>query len=1222
MKPPSPIDQYLSDAEKLKDAIQDIVFSEGTYQVAVWDPEEKTAYWPFLQFDDTGKLLDFFCSCKQSESSGACAHLACAFSAITRPSLLHVRYKKSFWQALFSSLASVAGYQTSLLEKQEEGYQIVHKGAPLFVIKSHGVDVASTLKQLVEERVKETEETSLKFSNLSLEEMQEYKEGRASAALRFELSFWSDLAKWCFLMQERGETYTITFFAKENALPNRVEGAFAGLTFSASIEEGAWPLLIESLTTVHSSLDVKNTTILSLQKIVYNEEQSCFVLYREKGAPDLQKKETSLSVGSWRYIPSQGFFKEDDLLQKRVIEEEEIDRFLQEYSSLRAYLKNVRVAEELSPVCYTLRVDGSAGLIITAYLFTPGDLCQPYAKLFASYAYIPGHGFFPISEKLFPDIETTIAISELGSFVTNHRAWLQQFPGFTTHFGSVEAKFDYQVSAEGDLSFTSKFSMEEGLLDLGPWIFIRGEGFFPKKGGKEIFVLRSGTTVPQEKVAPFIDEYKEELLEVKNFFLTDEPLLSSGLKIFLSQDDEVWVEPERSYALGIQEADVRFFQHYGYVRDQGFFPLAPKHTFPEPFVQKMKITKKREEFFLQYEIERLKPFTSHLDDRLKKPQSLQLHVRSIKKERKKKKNLWIVDLYYLSDIGIREAVDLWEKILQKKKQDYSPAGLLFLEDARFHWLRSLGKRRLQKKQRLLRLSTIEWMRLCIMENIQEPEGSSPEEEETRKTMRDLTSFESQRLLDISALKSTLRPYQELGLQWLWFLYCHGLSGLLCDEMGLGKTHQAMAILAAAWKEQMGRDCKFIVVCPTSVIYHWQDLLERFLPNLRVLTYYGLERSLAQFTADYDLLLTSYGILRTGKENLQPYVFELAIFDEIQIAKNHHSQTHSALLAVEATMKLGLTGTPIENRIRELKAIFDIVLPGYLPREKGFRELFINPIEKHHDPEKKRLLQKLVKPFILRRKKAEVLLDLPEKIEEISYLDLSEEQAELYQNIAQERTKEIFDDFDEKKPLPYMHIFSLLSKLKQVCDHPSLIHGDLKSYHKHSSGKWEFFQDLIEEARQSQQKVVVFSQYLGMLSIMESYLKKQKIGFTSIKGSTKNRKEALQTFRDDPSCLVFVASLLAAGVGIDLSVASIVIHYDRWWNPAKEDQATDRVHRIGQNRGVQVFKLVTKNTIEEHIHQMIDAKKHLIESSIGKDDSDQIRLLSREELMDVMRKTIL
>jgi SNF2 family DNA or RNA helicase len=298
----------------------------------------------------------------------------------------------------------------------------------------------------------------------------------------------------------------------------------------------------------------------------------------------------------------------------------------------------------------------------------------------------------------------------------------------------------------------------------------------------------------------------------------------------------------------------------------------------------------------------------------------------------------------------------------------------------------------------------------------------------------------------------------------------------------------------------------------------------------------------------------------------------------------------------------------------------VVLPGYMPPEAIFRELFINPIEKAQDLGKKKLLSKLIKPFILRRKKSEVLFDLPEKIEAISYCDLSSEQKELYKEVAQALKNTVFRDLtDSSKPVPYVHVFSALSKLKQICDHPAMVTGDVKNFEKHESGKWDLFVELLAEAKESGQKVVVFSQYLDMLEIIELHLKKQGIGFATIKGSTRDRAEQLQKFREDPECEVFTASLLAAGVGIDLTVASIVIHYDRWWNPAKENQATDRVHRIGQNRGVQVFKLVTKNTIEEHIQELIERKKGLIEDIIGSSDADSINYLSRDELISVFEK---
>lgn len=347
-------------------------------------------------------------------------------------------------------------------------------------------------------------------------------------------------------------------------------------------------------------------------------------------------------------------------------------------------------------------------------------------------------------------------------------------------------------------------------------------------------------------------------------------------------------------------------------------------------------------------------------------------------------------------------------------------------------------------------------------------------------------------------------------------------------------------------------------------------------------------------------------------------YELAIYDEVQFAKNPHSKTHFSLSKISSTMKLGLTGTPIENRLGELKSLLDLVLPTYLPNEKVFKEQFVVPIERDQDSEAKQKLQALIKPFILRRMKARVLKELPEKIEEISYCDLSREQRNLYNDAIVASREEIFNEMDKHKSSAYMHVFALLMKLKQICNHPALALKDPQNYQQHESGKWDLFCDLLSEVHDSQQKVVIFTQYLDMIEIIQSYLKRLNIGFATIKGSTIRRKEEIDRFKKDPQCEVFIGSLLAAGVGIDLSIASVVIHYDRWWNPAKENQATDRVHRIGQKRGVQVFKLVAKNTMEERIHQIIERKSLLLADVVGT-DLDQIKSLTREELKELLRE---
>ncbi|MEI8301590.1 MAG: DEAD/DEAH box helicase, partial [Chlamydiota bacterium] len=577
---------------------------------------------------------------------------------------------------------------------------------------------------------------------------------------------------------------------------------------------------------------------------------------------------------------------------------------------------------------------------------------------------------------------------------------------------------------------------------------------------------------------------------------------------------------------------------------------------------------------------------------------------------------WGVDLAYLSEHGKVQVKVLWEAIRAKKQFIKTAAGLLDLQDMRFSWLREVSEHQFLQEGALT-LSSLEWMRLILVEKLEPPTLEDVGSESSLQFLQEIQTLQTTDLFDLEGLTSCLRPYQEKGVQWLWFLYSYGLSGLLCDEMGLGKTHQAMALLVASMNGKRSKRQKFLVVCPTSVIYHWEELLKRFLPNAQVCMFYGVQRCLKGFEETGDILLTSYGILRSEKEILSEITFEITVFDELQVAKNAGSQIHKVLKTLKSRMKIGLTGTPIENHLMELHSLFDIILPNYLPSEAAYKELFIAGIEKNQDLEKKQLLTKMVHPFILRRKKEEVLQDLPEKTEEIAYVDLSDEQKKMYREACQKQKERIFSEIDEGQ-LPYMHVFALFNVLKQICDHPALINKDIENYEKYSSGKWDLFVELLQEARDSGQKVVVFSQYLKMLDIIEMHLKRNHIGYAQIRGSTKWRKEEMRRFKEDPACEVFIGSLQAAGVGIELVSASVVIHYDRWWNPAKENQATDRVHRIGQNRGVQVFKLVSKETIEEHIHSMIERKLYLVKEIIGYDDQHQIKSLSKEELLGLLK----
>ena len=464
----------------------------------------------------------------------------------------------------------------------------------------------------------------------------------------------------------------------------------------------------------------------------------------------------------------------------------------------------------------------------------------------------------------------------------------------------------------------------------------------------------------------------------------------------------------------------------------------------------------------------------------------------------------------------------------------------------------------------------------------------------------------------------LRAYQKTGYEWFWFLYENNLSGLLCDDMGLGKTYQSLALIDAVTMKN-NQPANFLVVCPTSVLPHWHDKLAQLKKKVHVHLYYGSERNLKKIKKEkYSVVLTSYGTLRNDMEKLAEIPFEVSIFDEIQTAKNKASLTNAALNQLNSKMRIGLTGTPIENRLGELKALFDIILPDYLGSDLHFRQHYISQIERRENRAKLEELQHIIRPFVLRRTKSQVLQELPPKIEEIRKCELSDDQLKLYQDVINTRAQMLLAQLYRKGGnVPYIHIFAVLSYLKQICNHPAQLEDGCIDYNKYQSGKWDLFCELLEESLNSGFKVVVFSQYLNMLALIESYLKDNQVEFATIKGSTRNRREMIERFNTDPNCKVFTGSLRASGFGIDLIGGSVVIHYDRWWNAAREDQATDRVHRIGQTRGVQVFKLVTEGTLEEKIDRLIRRKKQLMDDLVQEDDANILKSFTRDELIDLL-----
>lgn len=1174
--------------------VSTILFSEGTYQVQVLCPNEGEEFWPFLQINDLGELKDAFCTC---EEEGRCSHQKVSLEFILKgPDPLHVSFRRSFWNHICQIAARRYGYDAKEFKKEGESYFI----GEIKLITPLTSDGNRLCADLIDNRQEETEETSLKFSNLSDEELTLWRKGKPTDALRFELSPWSDFAKAMMSADAHGETYSIKFHGE--GLPDRVQITFQGFELNLQIARVNWKEIIPSLNTVNTPFCVHEFRNVIIDRIEYDQEKKQLTIHKSTKS-DEKAINPAHKLEGWDYFPGHGFYpnETDAFFEKSDIAKDEITSALRTHTEVvKRYLKGSSFHEGAIEPKYNIYFDQANQLHIDAYIHEKGDLQKPYSLRYGPWVYLQDDGFYLIDNLVFDDLAKVVPKALVAEFVTKHKTFLNHFEGFQIHLTALEMRLTYRFEEKAALIFENQSDLltdSVDIVDFGEWAFVAGRGFYTKaaKPGK----IQHGTRVEWDEISAFIADNRDELDQLGTFFHPDNecPLEKFGLEVSLGKKGVITITPHIVFK---RDTKASFIGEYIYEQGKGFCEIPGKWHLPKKFRSKVEIQAKGEAYFVTHELSKIKPFVTKIDPRLVKPRNFFLHIKQIEREGPD----WVMSANYESELG-QETIGRFLRAVQKNDSYIMcKAGLITLKDPRFGWLRNLPKDRIISNGRKVRLTTLEWIKMTLIEEI-----VYPRYRESLKLLDQLESFETDVSFAPTRLKSKLRPYQELGLKWLWFLYQNGLSGMLCDEMGLGKTHQAMALLSTL---ERGKKC--IVVCPTSVIYHWEELLEKFLPDALVITYYGLKRKLG---TGWEVLLTTYGTLRTDRDILTDLEWEVAIFDELQNAKNIQSQTHKVLVDIKARTRIGLTGTPIENRLMELKALFDITLPGYFPPVSQYREHFINPIEKHDDKYCKNLLSKMIRPFMLRRKKSEVLSDLPEKIEEVLHCTMSEEQLELYKNAFLAEKDELLKKFDDDKtPVPYTHVFAIINKLKQICDHPALINTKT-NYQKQASGKWDLFVELLDEVRESGQKLVVFSQYLGMLDIIEKHLKAKNIGFASVRGTTRNRREEFDRFKTDPKCEVFVASLKAVGVGVDLVSASVVIHYDRWWNPAVEDQATDRVHRIGQKRGVQVFKLVSKHSIEEHIDGIISRKQGLMDGVLGFDDHNHLKQLSRDELRELL-----
>ncbi|MEA4902065.1 DEAD/DEAH box helicase [Desulfitobacterium sp.] len=445
------------------------------------------------------------------------------------------------------------------------------------------------------------------------------------------------------------------------------------------------------------------------------------------------------------------------------------------------------------------------------------------------------------------------------------------------------------------------------------------------------------------------------------------------------------------------------------------------------------------------------------------------------------------------------------------------------------------------------------------------------------------------------LKSVLREYQKTGFQWLKTLASYGLGGILADDMGLGKTLQVLTFILS---EKSAAAHPALVVAPTSLIYNWQEEARKFAPELNVLVVDGPPHTRQELLADlkdWDMVVTSYPLLRRDSDIYAQIEFSYCFLDEAQHIKNPQTINAKSVQQLQAKGYFALTGTPIENSLTELWSIFQFIMPGYLLKHQDFRKKYEIPIIKGDDPEPLIELSRHVTPFILRRLKKDVLLELPEKIETRMNAQMTEEQTKIYLAFLQEAKKNIAKEIASVGfERSHIKILAALTRLRQICCHPAMF---VEDYHG-GSGKMQLFEEVIENALDSGHRILVFSQFTTMLDIIQEYLTSKKIEHFYLNGSTKaaDRMRMVQLFNNGAG-QIFLISLKAGGTGLNLTGADMVIHYDPWWNPAVEDQATDRAHRIGQKNVVQVIKLVTQGTIEEKVLVMQEKKKELIQSII-------------------------
>ena len=486
-----------------------------------------------------------------------------------------------------------------------------------------------------------------------------------------------------------------------------------------------------------------------------------------------------------------------------------------------------------------------------------------------------------------------------------------------------------------------------------------------------------------------------------------------------------------------------------------------------------------------------------------------------------------------------------------------------------------------------------------------------------RKLKKLANFEEIEEIDIpKAFHGILRPYQKAGYDWFHFLRKYNFGGCLADDMGLGKTVQTLALLQKVKEDnqEIGVHTTSLIIMPTSLVYNWMNEAKKFAPKLKIHAHTGTFRNKdIEIFSNYDVVITTYGITRVDIEILKTFFYEYIILDESQNIKNPASKSFKSVKTLKSKHKLILSGTPVENTVNDLWTQMSFINPGLLGSQSLFYTEFVIPIEKKKDEEKASKLQALIKPFVLRRTKTQVATELPPKTENLFYCQMSEEQKEYYEEIKSEYRNELLLNLENggfKKS--QVQVLQGLTKLRQIANHPRMIDEDYTG----DSGKFENVIHTLENVLSRGHKVLVFSQFVRHLDIYRKYFDAAKTPYAYLDGATAKRGEVVKEFQSNKDIKLFLISIKAGGVGLNLTEADYVFILDPWWNPAVEQQAIDRTHRIGQNKNVFIYKFITKDTVEEKILALQNRKRKVAESLITTEESF-VKSLTVRDIEDIL-----